>query len=86
MGNRGTPNSSAGTVDGARVKALREALGWTQMELAYRAKLVQSKLSNIETNSPRAGLRVDSLRELCVALDCSADFLLGLSDTPKRNP
>lgn len=73
-------------VDGKRVRALREALGWPQMELAYKAGVTQAKLSNIENNVARAGIRADTLRDLCIALDCSADYLLGMSDEPRRKP
>ncbi|MCC7012975.1 MAG: helix-turn-helix transcriptional regulator [Planctomycetes bacterium] len=61
---------------------MREALSWSQMELAYRSGITQAKLSNIENNAARAGIRADTLKAICAALGVSADYLLGLTDNP----
>jgi DNA-binding Xre family transcriptional regulator len=56
------------------------------MELAYRAGMTQAKLSNVENDTARAGIRTDTLLAICLALGCSADYLLGLSDNPIPSP
>ena len=70
---------------GERVRARRHELGWGQMELAYRAGITQAKVSQIENARKRGGIFAATLRDIALALDVSADWLLGLSDdqTPK---
>lgn len=63
---------------GDRVRRRREDLGWTQLDLAYRAKLVPRQVSDFERGmvDPSAS----ALRRMALALAVSCDWLLGLSD------
>lgn len=63
---------------GDRVRQRREDLGWTQLELAFRAKLVPRQVSDFERGvvDPSAS----ALRRMALALAVSCDWLLGLSD------
>jgi len=60
---------------GEKVKALREARGWSQAELARRARVRQALLSELES-----GRKEDTtgsvLRRLARALYISVDYLL----------
>ena len=61
---------------GQRIALSRANNGMTQAELAKAAGLQPAAVSHFET-----GHRLPSaanLRKLCRALDCSADYLLGL--------
>jgi len=88
MGKRKTPGArgrKAGirsVIRGERVKEIRERRGWSQMELAYRSGMHSSDISGIE-NGYR-DLRTPGYLRLVVALDTSADYLFGLTDTPNR--
>lgn len=66
---------------GNRIRILRKKLGLTQEELALKAKLSQPYLSQLEkgTFDPTAPMIV----KLAVALEVSADELLGINDTKK---
>ena len=64
---------------GERLSAVREHKGWTQSEVAQRAHLPQQALSRLERGD-RAHVRSDVLARLAIALDVSADVLLGLRD------
>jgi transcriptional regulator with XRE-family HTH domain len=62
---------------GGRVKALRLRRRLGQRELAERAGLRQSHLSQIEAGI-RANPQAHVVVALAHALDCSTDFLLGM--------
>jgi len=64
---------------GERLSAVREHRGWTQSEVAQRAHLPQQAISRLERGD-RAHVRSDVLARLAMALDVSADVLLGLRD------
>jgi transcriptional regulator with XRE-family HTH domain len=64
---------------GDRLSAVRERRGLTQSEVAHRAHLPQQAISRLERGD-RAHVRSDVLARLAVALDVSADVLLGLRD------
>ena len=64
---------------GERLSAVREHRGWTQSEVAHRAHLPQQAISRLERGD-RAHVRSDVLARLAIALDVSADVLLGLRD------
>jgi transcriptional regulator with XRE-family HTH domain len=70
------------TVEGMakRIKARREALGWSQEELARQMGGGEMQVSHYECErrTPSAA----ALKELAKALGCSADYLLGLKDRP----
>ena len=65
---------------GARIASMRALRKLRQSDLALKIGTSTQTVSNWETGScvPRA----DSLRDLCLALGCSSDYLLGLSGTP----
>lgn len=59
---------------GKRVAATREKLNMTQAQLAEKANLSTSFISDIETGLK--SLRAENLRNLAQALEVSADYLL----------
>lgn len=63
---------------GDRVKALRLAKGWSQAELAYRAEIAERQVREVEGG--KIDLQLRGFRRLCIALETSADFLLGLDE------
>lgn len=58
---------------GAAVRALRERAGFSQEELAHRAKLDRTYISGIERNRRNPSVR--SLQRIVAALDSSLDTL-----------
>jgi transcriptional regulator with XRE-family HTH domain len=54
----------------------------SQQELATRTGLKVQNISRLETDH-RAHVRSDTLRRLAEALDCSTDYLVGLTDEPQ---
>jgi transcriptional regulator with XRE-family HTH domain len=64
---------------GERLSAVRERRGFTQGEVARRIGLPQQAISRLERGE-REHVRSDVLARLAVALDVSADVLLGLRD------
>ena len=67
-------------IRGDRIKEIREARGWNQNELAHRAAAWPADISAVECG--HRDMRTPNFRRLCVALNVSADYLLGLSDNP----
>jgi transcriptional regulator with XRE-family HTH domain len=65
---------------GDRLITVRERRGLTQVEIAQRAHLPQQAISRLERGE-RAHVRSDVLARLAIALETSADFLLGLCET-----
>ena len=61
---------------GKRVRIRRNVLGITQEGLAEKIGVSTSFIGHIERGSRK--LSVDTLHDLCKALETSADFLLGL--------
>ena len=70
-------------VIGRRVKLLLKARKMTQRDLCAELGITPTTLC--EQLSGRHTLRVDTVVRMCLALDCSADYLLGLSNTPRKN-
>lgn len=68
-------------IRGDRVRALREARGWTQYELAYRCHIAVSFLSDIERGQGNPGSVI--VAKLADALETSTDYLLGRTDDPR---
>ncbi len=66
----------------ARLKAARLRRDMSAAQLCQRAGIEQSHLSHFETGTRQPG--ADNLRKLALALDITADFLLGLSDETRR--
>lgn len=60
-----------------RLREMRELAGLTQAELAEKAGLHPSAVSHFENSSRTPNL--ENLRNLCVALGGSANYLLGLN-------
>jgi transcriptional regulator with XRE-family HTH domain len=68
----------------ARLRRLREASGHSQAALAARAGIPAGTLRNWEQGirEPRPG----ALVKLALALEVSADLLLGLDEQPQEQP
>ena len=64
---------------GERVVLLRRRKGLTQPELAHRTKMGITTLNRIENAHHLTS--IDKLVALARELGCSADYLLGLTDT-----
>ena len=60
-----------------RLRSMRNLLDLTQSALAERVGITQAYLAELEKGTKRPSLAV--LEKLCSALNCSADYLLGLS-------
>lgn len=66
---------------GERIKSARLALGWTQSELARRAKLTPAAIWQLEAGEREPTAR--TICKLCRALRISADWFLGLDQPPR---
>lgn len=62
------------------LKVRRLELNMTQSQLAARAGISQSILSDYETG--RVQMTAQNIVSLVVVLRCTSDYLLGLSDAP----
>src|SRR5947209_4325396 len=58
-----------------RLRTLREAKGWSQQELAKRAKMSQSAIAKSESGSNLPGSEI--LDKLAQTLECTIDYLHG---------
>lgn len=67
-----------------RIKELRKAAGLSQKELAEIAGCFQTAISKYELGQCK--IPSEALIKLCAYFDCSADYLLGLSDQQKTGP
>jgi transcriptional regulator with XRE-family HTH domain len=65
------------------LKRRRTALGLTQVELAKKAKVAQSQISQIE-NEVSDNVTIGNLRSLAEALDCAVVDLLPKEDKKPR--
>ena len=73
---------------GDRLAWVRGFRRMSQQELAESTGLKVQNISRIETDQ-REHVRSDTLRRLAEALDCSTDYLVGLTDDPappKKRP
>ena len=70
---------------GERLSAVRERRGFTQVEVAQRIGLPQQAISRLERGE-RRHVRSDVLARLALALQVSADYLLGLTNTIETAP
>ena len=59
---------------GNRIKALREARGYTREELAEKAEISSKFLYEVEKG--RKGLSADTLLKISRTLSCSCDYIL----------
>lgn len=63
---------------GQRIRALREARGWSQVDLAFASRLAPTTIHKIEvgkTTSPR----IDALQGIAAAFDISLEDLVGVA-------
>ena len=67
---------------GRRLARLRKERGYTQQELAERIGIIQALVSDYERDKLR--LNAEMLTRFALALEVSADELLGLKDLPKN--
>ena len=67
---------------GQRVKALRKAKHWRQQDLAAKAGIRAPHLISHIERGGKVTMQVETLLALAQALDCSGDYLLGLSNAP----
>jgi len=63
-----------------RLKKARELRGYSQDELAKRARMPPSSIAHFETGRKPS---FDSLRRLANALEITTDYLLGRVDSPE---
>jgi len=70
---------------GQRLACIRGKRGLSQVDLAALTGLRVQNISRLETES-REHVRSDTLLRLAQALDCSADYLLGLTDDLRPRP
>ena len=63
---------------GGRVRERRKALKLTREQLAEKINISVRFMADVE--SGHVGVSLSTLKELCHALECSADFLLGIDD------
>ena len=65
-----------------RLKDIREDRDLTQAEVGRVLNKSQQGYNHIETG--RAELKIDDLVKLCRFYDLSADYIVGLTDQPKK--
>ena len=63
-----------------RIRELRQARGWRQVDLAEKMHLKKNTISRYETGS--LGLDGGTICTLCDLFGCTADYLLGRSSSP----
>lgn len=72
-------DDTVSAVFGARVKERRLALKMTQEDLARACCVSRVSIANFEVGRTRC--TISRLVLLCSALQCSADYLLGIKDS-----
>ncbi len=65
-----------------RLKALREVRGWSQRELSRRSGLAENTIGKYENG--QVDPTATSLKTIADALDVSMDYLVGITDDPRR--
>lgn len=65
-----------------RLKNIREDRDLTQAEIGKILSKSQQGYNHIEAG--RAELKIDDLAKLCLFYNLSADYMIGLTDTPKK--
>jgi transcriptional regulator with XRE-family HTH domain len=68
---------------GERIVLLRRRKEWTQPELARRAKMGITTLNRLE--NARQSVGMEKVVALAKALECTSDYLLGLSEQESRD-
>ena len=64
-----------------RIRDLRTAAGWRQADLAEKLHIKKNTVSRYETES--LGLDAATIVALCDLFECTADYLLGRTQTPQ---
>ena len=64
-----------------RMKALRKAMGYSQVKMQMLTGIDQSDYSKLETG--RRYMTFEQCRRIALALETSMDYLAGLTDEPK---
>ena len=67
---------------GQRLRTRRTQLGWTQLELAQRAGVIQADISLLERGAKHT-VWATTLDRLAEALQVSTDYLLNRTDDPR---
>jgi len=73
---------------GKRLRQRRQDLQFSQQALAAELHIPQSWISELE-HGKRIHIEADTLYQFCRPLQCSMDYLIGLSDDPappKKRP
>ncbi|MBQ7936025.1 MAG: helix-turn-helix transcriptional regulator [Clostridia bacterium] len=65
-----------------RIRQLREDLDLRQKDLGKQVNMSQRKISNIEVGKSEPS--IGDIKALCKFFDVSSDYLLGLTDDPKK--
>lgn len=71
-------------LQGDRVLRLRERLGYTQMEAAYKCNMNQGNFSQIERGQ-RTNVTMETLVGLAEGLQTSVEYLIGATNDPAPN-
>lgn len=66
---------------GQRIAEMRNAFGWSQVELAKRLGVAKQTVSNWENENIQ--LSIDMLVRLAKIFGVTTDFLLGLDEIPR---
>ena len=64
-------------IPGQRIKERRKERGWNQTELAEKVGVSRQQIMRYEVHGIQT-MRARTLAALCMALGCSADWLLGI--------
>ncbi|NLG27415.1 MAG: helix-turn-helix transcriptional regulator [Chloroflexi bacterium] len=70
---------------GDRILRLRERLGYTQMEAAYKCGMNQGNLSQIERGQ-RTNVQMETLVGLAEGLKTTVEYLIGATNDPTPRP
>ena len=65
-----------------RIRSIREDRDYTQSEIGKVIQKSQQGYNHIEAG--RAELKIDDLIRLCRFYNLSADYIIGLTDTPQK--
>ncbi|MNJ90611.1 HTH-type transcriptional regulator ImmR [compost metagenome] len=65
-----------------RLKTLRKQAGLTQKEMANKLNIQRVTYSHYETG--RSQPSIDTLVILALIFECSIDYLVGISENPKK--
>lgn len=67
------------TIEQIRIKERRKELKLTQKEVAESLEITQQAYQQLESGRT-TDMRISTLKRLCIILNTSADWLLGLKD------